>query len=189
MPLTDCEKKTIVNSLISESKVGDVAPWTEEDRMALNAMPESKLLNLEAYRKATTAKVEPPVVEKPPVVEPTANCSKVQTEDEWLAAAPAGIQTVVRNAMAFEQQQVANSIAVIVADPSNKLTENQLKSLDVSILHTLADSARAKAQEAMSAAVQPRAYYGGASVPAVNTQKPERELLPLPVLSFEKKTS
>lgn len=205
MALTETEKKAVVDSLISDNEINGVSPWTEEDRPALNAMPEEKLLILEKQRKeiknnaavakaaltgfsagqpgeytynAATGAFEKKEAPKPA---PTNNeQKKAQTADEWLAEAPKEVQDVVRNAMAAEEARVNEAVTAILEDASTGLTENQLRSMEKDTLYALATSVT---QRKADAAKQPKFFN---TPPTANKQPVKESPLVPPVLTFEK---
>jgi hypothetical protein len=116
-------------------------------------------------------KVEEPVVNKDEPKKPV-------TADEWMAAAPPEIQSVVRNAMGVEKQQKADLAKVILANRANTFKEEQLAAKSVDELQSIA--ALARTEEA-------KPSYFGSSVPTGNQQKPtvdEDDFLPLPTINY-----
>jgi hypothetical protein len=104
--------------------------------------------------------------------------AKPITADEWMAAAPPEIQSVVRNALATELQAKQDLAKVILANKANMFQEDALLMKPVSELQAIA--ALAKVEEV-------RPSYFGASVPVGNQQKPavdENDFLPLPTINW-----
>jgi hypothetical protein len=132
-----------------------------------------KTLKFEGQEKTKPKKEEPVVTNKE---EPAAK--KPVTADEWMAAAPPEIQSVVRNALAMELQSKMDLTKVILANKANLFKEDQLLMKPVSELQAIA--ALAKVEEV-------RPSYFGASVPVGNQQKSEmdeNDFLPLPTINW-----
>ena len=97
----------------------------------------TKQLGIEVKTPDTAA---PPAADEPPPVamgadepkdkEPAGNrrAAKPQTDQQWLDAAPPGIQAVVRNAMsniAAEKRQLADRLVANVADPAQRAAKHK----------------------------------------------------------------
>ena len=133
-----------------------------------------KTLKFEGKDKPKPKKEEPVVANKAEEPAP----SKPITADEWMAAAPLEIQSVVRNALATELQAKVDLSKIILANKANTFKEDQLLAKPVSELQAIA--ALAKVEEV-------RPSYFGAAVPVGNQQKPvvdENDFLPLPTINW-----
>jgi hypothetical protein len=112
--------------------------------------------------------------------EPVTNLEvkKPVTADEWMAAAPPEIQSVVRNAMESERQQKEALIEVILANKSNVFKKEHLLLKPVDELTAIA--ALAKVEEV-------RPSYFGSAVPATNqkVKVDENDFLPLPTINWK----
>jgi hypothetical protein len=112
--------------------------------------------------------------------EPVTNTEtkKPITADEWMAAAPPEIQSVVRNAMETEHLQKLEQVKIITANKANLFTEDQLLKRPLGELRAIA--ALAKVEES-------RPSYFGSSVPATNAQSDkvdEDDYLAIPVINW-----
>jgi hypothetical protein len=123
--------------------------------------------------------VAPPEVKKE---EPVVNTEvkKPVTADEWMAAAPPEIQSVVRNAMETEKQQKMALVKTITANKLNVFKEEQLMVKPLDELQAIAALAHAEPKVTS---------YFGASVPAqvANTKQEVEEPLMLPVVNWAEK--
>ncbi len=176
------DKKKLVDGIITANK-----GWTEAKRATLMAMDDADLTLIHnmvtapapaAPAAATTntpavtapAAVTTPVV--PAVVAP-------KTVDEYIASAPEGIQSVLRNSVALHAQQKAALIEKIVANANNPFPKETLEKKDLSELQGLAKLAGIAAEPALSA------NYSGQGNTASATTNTE-EVLDLPQRTFEK---
>lgn len=147
-PMTPQEKEQIINNLISG--VEGASPWTEEDRIALNAIPEEKLIALEEQRqlalnaKKPMAKSEPEpeedeeemdeeedVTENQQTVLNSRPAPAPRTTQEWLAQAPPEIRSAVNNALNFERQRKEECIREITANSRNIFSDDYLRSRSI----------------------------------------------------------
>lgn len=146
MPLTAKQKEQLINNLISG--VNGEGPWTEDDRLALNAIPEPKLEALEKQRllALNASQQEDEEDEEDdsedcdecPDVAPTKNQRKPATTKEWLKQAPPEIRSAVSNALKFERQQKAKLIEQITANERNQFSDEYLQSRELAELQGLA---------------------------------------------------
>lgn len=197
-------KKELVDRVIANCEC-----WNEEDREVLNSLDDGKLeaivKHIEDHAQKTAvanaamqgfkhgdvgftfnketlkfdAKEEPktaPKKEETPA--PVAN-AKPQTADEWLAAAPPEIQSVVHNALAAERKQKEALVTVITANKSNVFKPEQLMAKTVDELEAIAALAKV--------AAAPVANYFGAAVPPTTVNKEDKEEpLLLPTIDWSK---
>jgi len=155
--------------------------------VTVNAMPAALQAAIDAKKKkAGKATCDGDMEDEEPTKnkKPCGNAEQVKpvTTSEWLAQAPAEVQTVVRNAMRMEQGEKAKLIAVITANENNTFSKEQLDSLTS---EQLAPIARLAAKSVQAPANVPS--FMGASVPLTGnaSQDDPNDVLPLPTLNFE----
>jgi Uncharacterized protein conserved in bacteria (DUF2213) len=186
------EKKKLVDAIIANEKSG----WAETDRDALMAFNENRLnviLNgCKPEATPATNKQEPApapvpanVAPIPGVTVPVTNKEPEQkkpiTINEFVAAAPAEMQDVLRNSLRLHEDQKAKLVATITANKQCGYTKAELEGKPMEELEKLA---RLAAAPAAPATVTP--FYGGMAPVPVDNSQPE-EALPIPVMNFDKK--
>jgi len=82
-----------------------------------------------------------------------------QTADQWLAAAPPEVRSVVNNAMAFEQRQKDELVTRITANENNQFTDEFLSDQSVEVLQGMASLATNE-DDAQPAGVLIKNYAG-----------------------------
>ena len=113
--------------------------------------------------------VKPKAVEVVVNTDPTkTEPPKQLTEDEWMAAAPANIRSVVTNAMAVETKQKSDCIATVVANENFDYTQEQLETKELGELQILA---KAAAPKQSSKPLYPAAFAGAAGAPITNVEE------------------
>lgn len=207
MKLKADEKTRIIDALIANEGIEGDGPWVEEDREALEAMPESKLVALNAQREAlVNAMVEedeeedemPPAspMKKKSVLKKmtknggdcgcpdlATNQTKQLTEKEWLDAAPPKIRSVVANAIRFEQSKKQELIDQIIANERNPFSDEYLQARSLDELQGLAALASAE-KKTRSGVLNDYAAGAGqtSTVPALNEDfyTEDQDLIPEP---------
>jgi len=104
-----------VAALIANENSG----WTADDAAMLNTLSKSQLEKLQ------------PRQEEP----------KVNTVDEFIEAAPAEMQDVLRSGVEMHRSKKSGVIQKILANKRNKFTEEQLRSKDLGELEAISDLA------------------------------------------------
>jgi hypothetical protein len=164
MPLSKEQKDQVIKDLIENTGLDVEGPWVEEDREALNAMPEDKLIAFNGQREmlvnamsesgeedeeeeeeeVQNVQPPPPPVQKPkkkaPAKKPvTANEQpKPKTTKEWLADAPEEIRSAVTNAMELERRQKDDLISRITKNERNTFSKSYLEGRSLDELRGLA---------------------------------------------------
>lgn len=158
--LTQAQKDEIISRLIANEGVecDGCDPWTEEDTVALNALPEDKLVALDKLRQLATnmpgdeeedeedeeeeeeeatpkGKGKFPFFAKNKKKKPTGNTSLVA---EYLASAPPEVRSVVTNAINFEHKQKVILIKKITANEKNQFDPKFLQGQDLEVLQGIA---------------------------------------------------
>jgi hypothetical protein len=90
------------------------------------------------------------------------------TDEEWLKAAPPGVQAVVRNAMNADKMKKDQLVAEITANAANVLDSATLQGMSLEALTGIASMARAAS--APVAPVRPN-YMGAAAAIVGNSNK------------------
>jgi len=203
-------KKELVTELITNCSC-----WNEDDREVLvnlsdekvqglvdgakSAAAESIIANaalegftdnqggLHAYDKTTSKWESVQKKEDPaPVVNTTTEKKEPQTEAEWLASAPAGIQSAVQNAMNFENRERAGLIETITSnvedDAAKKRIAERLQSRKIDELQDLALLANTVQEKPVTMA----SYFGqaGGTVSNTSLQEEPEEALSLPTIDW-----
>ena len=163
MPLTKEQKTAIIEDLVINCGA-EAGPWSPGDKAALTALPDDKLQALHVQAEAvvnamdkddeddddedTTPKGKskkgkiPPQFQKNNATPPTTISNDAgkapQTDEEWLAQAPAGIRAVVTNAIAAETKQKEGLVKQITANEKNTYTPEFLMTKDPEELTALA---------------------------------------------------
>ncbi|MEM2989558.1 MAG: DUF2213 domain-containing protein [Halobacteria archaeon] len=127
--LSENRKAEIVNELISNRDCG--SPWVEEDRDALMAMPDEKLLAIH-QQMLECGKLKSEVQRLKSKLETVSNKKNQKSVDEWLNDAPDEIKSAVRNAMELEKQRKEQLIKIITKNERNIFSKEflQQKSID-----------------------------------------------------------
>jgi len=156
--------------------------WSEDDKEVLNAMTDEQLLKHEktvnefvanaAKTKELTEQVETLTAnaEKKPEEKPTETVEnkevKPMTDQEWLAQAPPGVQSVVKNSMDWEagqKQLLINSMVKDQAEPNKAALIENLSSKSLEELRTLS-----LLTPVVEEVATPVANYIGSAVPAAS---------------------
>lgn len=167
-PQQNMNKKELISKIVANSKV-----WKESD---LVNMSEDQLKALLPAETATPAAAAAPVATPaaaPAAAAPTANTTpapKAVTLDEYVNAAPAPVQEVLRNAIALTNANREAAIATITAN--SDFTKEELAGKSLAELEKLAKL------------VTPKNYGGMA--PVANASPTKEEPLPLPSMTFGK---
>ncbi len=210
------DKKGSIDQLIENCTC-----WNEKDREVLNNLSVEKLEELLANAKkikeqeevvntATKALSDGLTVEggskytfnttrgewtkeeqkKTPV---TTNEQTPQTEEEWLAKAPAGIQSAVQNAMRIESREKEDLIAKITANVAEEKKEGLVQRLADKSLTELQDYAAIASISKSAKSVQTNnsiASYIGVAGGATSSQESHtEEPLPLPTINWGEEAS
>lgn len=173
------DKKKLVDGIIAANK-----GWPEAKRTTLMAMDDSDLTLIHnmvtapapAAPAGTTTNIVPAAVIAPvtaaavpaPVV-PAAP----KTVDEYIAAAPEGMQSVLRNSLALHAQQKSALIEKIVANTNNPFPKESLEKKELSELQALAKLAGIAAEPALAAN-----YVGQGNTASATTNSEEALGLP-----------
>lgn len=178
--LSDDQRKTLVDNLISNCGCQKTkSPWIEEDRVMLNALSDDKLVSLERQAKQKVIAN----AETPAAAALTANTGSL-TAEQWLAAAPEEIRSVVANAMRHEQAQKQACVDVITGNSRNLFSKEQLMAMPLTSLVPLA----ALAGGSTTTAEAPN-YLGAAGAPPTANAGREfdvnNDILPLPTMNWE----
>ena len=114
--------------------------WTEDDRAALEELPEDVL-----DKMTPVANEEEPADVEPPVDEPA-------SVDEYIQNAPEEFRPVLKHAMQTHKARVDGLVEAILANKANSFTEEQLRKKDLDELVALAKLAQVKVQKDYSVA-------------------------------------
>jgi hypothetical protein len=161
--------------------------------VTVNAMPAALLKAKEKMAKEDEEELDEegnPVKNKKPCAnkEVKKEEPKKVTANEWLDAAPAEVQSVVRNAMRVEAEEKAQLIKTITANTNNPYKPEELNAMSVDQLRPIAKLAIVVEQKK----VDPLPSFLGASVPftTVNSEGFDRnDILPLPTMTYETRQS
>lgn len=193
-------KKTekLVNELIDN----EASEYNEDDREALQTIPEATLKKMKAdvQNKEKDANVQAVAdaaaagaagIAKPPVTNaPTpaaAEPTKRQTIDGWINSAPAEIQDVLRNAMTQHDAAKAEAISIIKAHPKNQFTDVQLNAKPLDELKQLAAMLKSDTPAQQPAQNFEQANYLGQGTPTPTAAEPtaEDECLGVPTVNWK----
>lgn len=176
------DKKKIVDAIVANKASG----WSEADRDALMAFnedrlnvilngckpPEEKPAPAPATNAAPAAAAAPANVVPLPVANAAPAPAKAPTVEEYIAAAPREVQSMLRNGMSLHDEQKAKLIETIIANKQNQFTKEDLQGREVDELRRLA---------ALATVPAPANYGGQAPVPTGNTAE---EPLAMPSMTF-----
>lgn len=151
-------KKEVIDGLIANAATG----FAEEDRAALEAMPDATLEKLnksmadkkakkEDEPKEPAANAETPAADEPK--EPAVN-KAAPTLDEYLASAPAEIKGVLNEGMRMQKARKDELVKGLLANSRNGFTEAELRAQEIPQLEKLAKLADLPSYEGRSGGTQ-----------------------------------
>lgn len=126
----------------------EASPFNEEDRAALEVMSEARLSTLVSEFESVKKETAQPVA--------TPAGASTQTEEQWLASAPASVQAIVARAKVEEKAAHARLVNVLKGAQSH-YTEEQLRAKSLDQLEELDAVLGASAEQPVS--------YGGRFMP------------------------
>lgn len=208
MKLSSGKRKELVDNLIANCSCGGHSMFTKDDVDVLNAKKDEELMSMSACmskmkqmeknakkvknkdeeeddeekeipRKFKDAGKEYQYNSSTKKWECTVN-SKPKTADEWLADAPAEVQTVVRNALAVEKVQRNTLIESIVANANNPYTKEELEAKTTDELTKIGRLSAGQHQP------EPMLNWSGAAAPFVPPSTPLESPLTTPVIDWTK---
>lgn len=175
------EIKSLVDSLISNGQ-----SWSEEDREYLESQDEKMLKRFQAMESDPVE--EEVAEEEESVPAPKANTvrkKKQQSPEEYINAAPAEVQELLRHGLAAHQAERKRLTDIILANESNSFTEQELAVMKPALLKKMADLAVQEETPVETQSLDLFNYIGQVGGPSVNTN--QEQALPLPRMSFDKK--
>ena len=175
-------KKAVVDMIINAGK-----GWEESDRAALMGLNDQQLtivqnsLTPPAPVVPAAAPAPAPAAAPAPVANttpPSVPAPKVVTVDEYIGAAPAGIQDVLRNAQSVYSDEKNRLIEAITKNANNGFTKQDLEGRPLGELKNLARLAGFTAPAAPNySGMAPTQTANASTVPA----------LEIPTMTFDKK--
>ncbi len=178
---TPMNKKELVDKII-----GNSTGWAESDREDLMTMKEERLNRLASKPATTNKETTVPAPAPAPAVVPApapANVipmpapAKPVTMEEYIAAAPAGVQDVLRNSLEMHNEEKVRLIGLITENKSNIFTKEELGNKPLGELKKLACLVATPEQ-----VTRPANYSGMAPTPSTNA-KVEAPLT-IPTINF-----
>lgn len=191
------ERKALIDALVA-----NCSGWEEDDRPTLEAFTDNKLKghaercaeaihNQQLIANAReTGEISLDEIDDETLVaaleargygqeEEQTVINEQMDMDQWMAIAPPEVQSVVAEAINFQNAQKASLIEQIVANKRNRFSEDYLAERSVEELEALADIAQPVTRGA-------RASYAGAAAPVTtNARRVEADdALPLPIMDF-----
>lgn len=179
-------KATEAEAVVNAVKEGFNTLYGPEKAKAItvNAMPAALQAAMEAKKAKEGEDTEEEVEGEGKPVKNKKPCAN-QTAAEWLEAAPAEVQVVVRNAMRLDSEEKAQLIQQITANKNNPFTSEQLGGMSTEQLRPIA-----KLATPIEQSKETRVSFMGANAPFTTNaeQKVDRaDYLPLPTMDFSKK--
>lgn len=169
MPLTAEQKTDIINNLISEGLPDSVtAVWNEDDRQALEKLPDEKLVAMNEQRELVIGAMhkddeyddEGKKKKKPAMNQetqetpqpPLPQVNEREVVQNWLKGAgvdatPEEAGSAFRNAINFERQRKKDLVSRIVANEGNDFSEDELKGMSLEYLTKLSKLVGNKEEE------------------------------------------
>lgn len=155
-------KTKLIDDLISNAS----NPFTKEDRAFLETKDDAFL---EGLMPAAVTEPEPEAkVKEQPVGNQAKPTTKLQSVDEYINNAPAGMQDVLRHGLNSYTAERMRLVSTIVANEHNTYTEAELQSLPHDQLQKLASFVAANTKQPEPMGVTYPNYAGAGAVPLSN---------------------